>query len=207
VDGQHHGRRLLINNTCTLHVHVGNGLAGFTVQTVKNLLSIYTAFERVIDEMHAKSRIGGSALALTPLNEFSDAGLNTNDMADSGQIFEDVFNRALTERFISNAYVTRRNDNHTPELKAERERYPVGLMDSDPVLKRAASQFDTMAFVDVIQSAPNIKSLQELLSSCSENSVSITHLIADDGDQIISDMRPYKRFNTIEFRQRGSSLD
>jgi hypothetical protein len=207
VDGHHHSRRLLVNNTCALHVHVGNGLAGFTVQTVKNLLSIYTAFERVIDEMHATSRIGGSALALTPLNEFSDVGLNTNNMADSGRLFSDVFNMALTERFVSNAYVTRRNDNHTPELKAERKLYPDGLMDSDPVLKEVASRFDSEAFVDVIQKAPNIKSLREMLSDCSENSVSITHLIADDGDQIISDLRPYKRFNTIEFRQHAAVTD
>jgi hypothetical protein len=79
-------------------------------------------------------------------------------------------------------------------------------MESDPVLKQAASGFHTMAFVDVIQQAPNIKSLREMLSSCSENKVSINHLIAGDRDEMISEERQYKRFNTIEFRQHAAVM-
>jgi len=62
--------RTFANTTCGLHVHVGSGLpsAGFTMQTVRNVLSLATAFERQIDSMHAVSRIGGSSLSLRGLS-------------------------------------------------------------------------------------------------------------------------------------------
>jgi hypothetical protein len=209
ADGRYHGYRLVTNDTCAFHVHVGNDSTGFSLPTVKNLLSISAAFERVIDEMHTALRIGGSTLALTPLNGFSLDAEDTNDMAGVGSMTSGVFNKALTERLMSNAYVTRRNDTHTPNLKEDRELYPgypAGRMESDPVLKQAASGFHTMAFVDVIQEAPDIKSLREMLSSCSETNVSINHLIAGDRDEMISEERQYKRFNTVEFRQHTAVM-
>jgi hypothetical protein len=205
VNGPHSGRRLVTNYTCALHVHVGNGSTGFTLQTVKNLLSLCTAFERVIDEMHAASRIGCSGLDFADLEYFGSD--DDNNMAEAGSMTSDVFNKALTERLIGNAYMTRRDDNHTPDIEATRDHYPANAMNSDPVLKQAASDIHTMAFVHVIQSAPNMKSLREMLSSCSETSVSINYLIAGDRDEVISDTRQYTRFNTIEFRQHAAVTD
>jgi hypothetical protein len=202
VDGPHSRRRLVTNYTCALHVHVGNGSTGFSLQTVKNLLSLCTAFERVIDEMHAVTRIGCSDLDFADLEYFGPD--EDSNMAETGSKTPDVFNKALTERLIGNAYMTRRNDTQTSEIKATRDRYPANVMDSNPVLKQAVSDIHTMAFVGVIQNAPDIKSLREMLSSCSENSVSINHLIAGDGDEVIGGTRQYKRLNTIEFRQHAA---
>jgi hypothetical protein len=205
VDGPHSRRCLVANHTCALHVHVGNCSTGFALQTVKNLLSLCTAFERVIDEMHAVTRIGCSGLDFANLEYFGPD--EDSNMAKAGSMTPDVFNKALTERLVGIAYMTRRNDTQTSEVKATRDRYPANAVDSDPVLKQAASGIHTMVFVDVIQSAPDIKSLREMLSSCSENSVSINHLIAGDGDEVIGGERQYKRFNTIEFHQHAAVTD
>lgn len=196
------GRRLVTNDSCSLHVHVGNSSNGFPLQTVKNLLSICTAFERVIDGMHAASRIGGSVLALTPLDESSESEAS-NDMVGDGSMFNGIYNKALTEHLMSNAYVTRRNDTDTPQLKAARVHYPANQMDSEDTLKKAASGFHTMAFFEVIQQAPDIESLQEMLLLSSKTNVNIMHLVVIPG-QVVSEERPYARFNTIEFRQHAA---
>jgi hypothetical protein len=203
-------RRMVINKTCALHVHIGNGTNGFELQTIKNLLSICTAFERVMDGMHAASRIGCSTLALTPLDHFSEleADANGTNLARDGALSTDIFNKALTERVISSAYATRRNDSQTPNFKAARDRYPAVEMDNNPILKQVASGFDTKAFVEVIQQAPTMESLQKLMGSCSETNVNILHLITSpDGEQNVSETRPYRRLNTIEFRQHAATTD
>jgi len=206
----HHKRRMVVNKTCALHVHIGNGTKGFELQTVKNPLSICTAFERVTDGMHAASRIGRSTLAPTPLDHFSESEANANGtrLAIDGALSTDMSNKALTERLMSSAYVTRRNDSQTPDFKAARDRYPAVEMDNNPILKQAASGFDTKAFVEVIQQAPTMESLQKLMGSCSETNVNILHLITSpDGEQNVSETRPYRRLNTIEFRQHAATTD
>ena len=183
--GHRQERRVVVNNTCSLHVHIGNGTAGFELQTVKNLLSICTAFERVMDSMHAASRIGCSALTLLPLD--GDYGLegSTMEVAKEGKLFRDTFNRSLTERMLSNAYVTRR-DNAT--------------------FQEAASGYHTMAFVEVIQQAPDTESLQNLLSLCCETTVNILHLVVNEGENV-NEERSYRKLNTIEFRQHAAVTD
>jgi hypothetical protein len=204
----HQQRRMVVNETCALHVHIGNGTKGFELQTVKNLLIVCTAFERVMDSMHAASRIGCSTLALAPLDEFSACGKNGKDLASDAAQDPKTFNKALTERLSISAYLTRRNDKHDPELKVERNQYPAVHMDQNNILKQAASAFHTEAFIEVVQQASSIEHLQELLGSCSETSVNILHLVTKPSeDQILNKARPYRRLNTIEFRQHAATTD
>ncbi|OJD33524.1 amidoligase enzyme [Diplodia corticola] len=52
--------RLLTNETCALHIHVGKSPDAsrvFTLRTLQNLLQLGTAFERLIDELHSADRI------------------------------------------------------------------------------------------------------------------------------------------------------
>ncbi|KAI9666287.1 MAG: hypothetical protein M1821_004222 [Bathelium mastoideum] len=51
--------RMLIDERCGFHVHVGNRTAGFPLQTVKNLLQLVTAHEHCFDELHSAGRISG----------------------------------------------------------------------------------------------------------------------------------------------------
>jgi len=183
--GSRQERRVAVNDSCSLHVHIGNGTAGFELQTVKNLLSICTAFERVMDSMHAKSRIGCSGLAFSSLDDdiFED-NADIMTVTKDGKLFGG-YNRSLTERMYSNAYVTRRNDKQTS------------------LLEEAASGYHTMAFFDVIQQASDIESLQQLMSLCCETNVNILHLVVNEGENV-NEERNYRRLNTIEFRQHAA---
>lgn len=198
-------RRVVVNDSCSLHVHIGNDTAGFELQTVKDLLSICTAFERIIDSMHAKSRIGGSSLTSCPLD--GDYGLEGNIMnvADEGKLFPG-YNRSLTERMFSSAYVTRRDDSQTSLLAAAQGPYPANQMNNNATLKQAASGYHTMAFIEVFQQAPSIETLQQLLSLCCETSVNILHLVVNEGENL-NEQRSYRRLNTIEFRQHAAVTD
>jgi hypothetical protein len=74
------------------------------------------------------------------------------------------------------------------------------------ILKEAASGYHTMAFVEVIQQAPNIESLQQLMSLCCETTVNILHLVVNEGENLNAE-RNYRRLNTIEFRQHAAITD
>ena len=79
-------------------------------------------------------------------------------------------------------------------------------MDHDAALKAAASGYHTIAFVEVIQQAPDIESLQNLLSLCCETTVNILHLVVNEGENVNKE-RSYRRLNTIEFRQHAAITD
>lgn len=48
---------VFVNHSCGLHVHVGNGYAGFPLQTLKNFGMLICAFERQFNSMHPMHRI------------------------------------------------------------------------------------------------------------------------------------------------------
>ncbi|KAI9708487.1 MAG: hypothetical protein M1820_003948 [Bogoriella megaspora] len=49
--------RILVNENCGLHVHVGNRREGFPLRTIKSLLQLTTAYERCFDALHSWTRI------------------------------------------------------------------------------------------------------------------------------------------------------
>ena len=51
--------RILVNERCGLHVHVGNRKEGFPLQTVQNLIQLVTAYEHCFDSLHTTQRISG----------------------------------------------------------------------------------------------------------------------------------------------------
>lgn len=155
-----------------------------------------------MDSMHTKSRIGCSALAFLPVDEdIFEPGADTMAVAKDGSRTPTFFNRSLTERLFSNACVIRRNDK-----TAARARYPANQTGNNTILEHAASGYHTMAFVEVIQQAPDIESLQNLMSLCCETSVNILHLVINEGENV-NEERGYRRLNTIEFRQHAAITD
>ncbi|KAL9067726.1 MAG: hypothetical protein Q9161_006718 [Pseudevernia consocians] len=48
---------IVVNESCGLHVHVGNELKGFPLQTLKNFCILTTTFERELQSLHPPSRI------------------------------------------------------------------------------------------------------------------------------------------------------
>ncbi|MCJ1300880.1 hypothetical protein MMC08_003679 [Hypocenomyce scalaris] len=49
--------RTIINNTCGIHIHLGNHDRGFDLETVKNLALLVTVFERQFNQLHPPHRI------------------------------------------------------------------------------------------------------------------------------------------------------
>jgi hypothetical protein len=52
--------RYNVNETCGLHVHVGNGNDNFSEETTKNLMAFLFCFEPVIDKLHPTHRHNGN---------------------------------------------------------------------------------------------------------------------------------------------------
>lgn len=48
---------LHVNDSCGLHVHVGNEDRGFSMRTLKNFCSLITVFEPQLDSLHAPDRL------------------------------------------------------------------------------------------------------------------------------------------------------
>lgn len=64
--GRYPSVRLLVNETCAFHVHVGKSDDAsriFTLRTIGNLYQLATGFERIIDELHSADRIKESTWA------------------------------------------------------------------------------------------------------------------------------------------------
>jgi hypothetical protein len=52
--------RYNVNESCGLHVHVGNGADNFSVETTRNLVAFLWCFEPLIDTLHPSHRHNGS---------------------------------------------------------------------------------------------------------------------------------------------------
>ncbi|KAK6005219.1 hypothetical protein QM012_007998 [Aureobasidium pullulans] len=53
------GFRIFTNETCGMHVHIGRDKSGFDLDTAKNLMGIFTGFERCFDTLLTVDRIAG----------------------------------------------------------------------------------------------------------------------------------------------------
>ena len=199
---------LLVNNTCGLHVHVGNDEDGFPLQTLKNVLSLHTAFERVIDSIHSLHRIGGTALALAPLDTLDDERSNDKAAVRGLPILhrDQVPNVPLTEHHIARAWCARRNIAHplppppepaptttsaappTPRAPP----YPSSHIASNPPLTAAISGLHTSAFLETIQATPDIETLVAS-QPLKETTVSLRYL-----------SEALHSHKTIEFRQHAA---
>jgi hypothetical protein len=163
---------LVTNRTCGLHIHVGNDERGFPLQTVKNAMSLHTAFERVIDSMQSKPRIGGTALALAALDALDHEqvdGVRRDDEFRSMPIPltpDDVPNVPLTEFHIARAWCQRRNTGRpappasTPATPVA-PTFPSSHTASNARLAQAVFGLHTAAFLEVIQATPNINALAQ----------------------------------------------
>lgn len=53
------GWRVFVNGTCGMHVHIGRAKFGFNLETTKNVMAMFTAFERCFDAILPVDRICG----------------------------------------------------------------------------------------------------------------------------------------------------
>lgn len=48
--------RTIVNQTCGFHVHIGDGVSGFSVDTLKKLMGFLLTFETKLAKLHPESR-------------------------------------------------------------------------------------------------------------------------------------------------------
>jgi len=192
-------RWLVVNKTCDLHVHVGNDTNGFPLQTAKNLVSLCTAFERVLDGMHPYTRTGGTGLALAALDALDSEPairVGADALKQYAVTQHEPYNVGFAEHFIARAWCQRRENSHHPSPPSAPSTpvYPFNKTSTDPVIARAASGLHTAAFLSLIQSAPSLNSLIENLVFGKETTVSLMYLL--DWESAAK---------TIEFRQHAAA--
>ena len=66
--------QVFVNESCALHMHVGNRAAGFPLQTLKNFCMLITIFDRQIEMLHPLHRLQ-SNFALRPARQFEGMAL------------------------------------------------------------------------------------------------------------------------------------
>jgi hypothetical protein len=190
---------LVVNKTCDLHVHVGNDTKPFPLQTVKHLVSLCTAFERVIDGMHPYTRTWGTGLALATLDVLdkeSEIRVGADALGKYAITAHKPYNVAFAEHFIARAWCQRRNasDHPSPASTPSKPVYPFNKTSSKPVLARAVSGLHTAAFLELIADASTIDELGENLVFGKKTTVSLMYLL-----------KGWETFaKTIEFRQHAA---
>lgn len=132
-------------------------------------MSLRTAFERVIDSMHFKPRIGDTALALVALDALDHEqvdGVRRDDEFPNLPIPltpDEVPKVPLTECHIARVWCQRRNTAHSVPLASTHvtpvtPTFSFSHIASNARLAQAVPGFRTAAFLEIIQATPNIRS-------------------------------------------------
>lgn len=77
---------IIVNQTCGLHVHVGNSRKSFPLQTLKNFCMLTTIFEPQLNSLHPLERVFNCNIAKGPTEVFE--GINPWDTALLIQSFQ-----------------------------------------------------------------------------------------------------------------------
>ncbi|MCJ1391278.1 hypothetical protein MMC18_004141 [Xylographa bjoerkii] len=98
------GFPVLVNESCALHVHVGNMDFGFPVQTVKNFATLVTCFENQFNQIHPLHRLD-YAYCLPETLAFRPSERNAWRMAE-------IIDQLNSPRKIIRQFGTKRNDRY-----------------------------------------------------------------------------------------------
>ncbi len=192
------------NPQCGLHVHVGNQGEKFELQEVKNVMSMYVACERLIDEVQAPHRTSWTDMAMRPMSRFKP----TDDIEHSSVYMRDpeVCNVPLSAPFILAVCGRRqrqfRGRTEIPVIpmpwKEHRGGYPE-THKNDEMINRNRWACDIDAWLYLIQAAPTMVDLCALYGVRSKSTVlSILN--------ISHPRTAYSIKHTIEFRGAASTL-
>lgn len=186
-DSAGHDQRLVINSTCSTHVHVGRGDEGFSVPTAKNIISTVVACEKSFDTLHAVSRIGGSTLALRP---------RSGSIVDLHQEFlqPEPYNRPWSAHFAEKVHAR-----SSAKDRVDGNRYPESHFDEYSSLRPAALRYDIPSWLEIIRNAPGIDDLAYLQYCAGHSStVSLGNLEQRNAHK--------ESKKTVEFRQHAGTL-
>ncbi|MCJ1244829.1 hypothetical protein MMC30_002030 [Trapelia coarctata] len=89
-----------VNESCGLHVHVGNQTLGFPIQTVKTFATLVTCFEKQFNQLHAEHRLKSnySVLETTAFHPQDRDPWQIAQTIDGCRNLEDIINRFGRDR-------------------------------------------------------------------------------------------------------------
>ncbi|TKA32105.1 hypothetical protein B0A50_01352 [Salinomyces thailandicus] len=203
-----------VNESCGIHVHVGNAHHGFPLQTVKNILTTHILNERLIDALHTTDRIGGSDLPTKAHDEpiiyhsYHNLGtypLYTYNLPYSTWHHVSVHKRLYNRHVSPNHQRCEFNCAHfLRPYEPHEERYPGLQLPHDRALRYAAIQPTAAAHTVIVQNAPTVWALRGL-SHCWGK---ISTINLDNLEPFTASPAPANnKTMTIEFRQHAGSLD
>ncbi|USW52117.1 Putative amidoligase enzyme [Septoria linicola] len=193
--------RMINNQTCGLHVHIGNGGPDrrLPLPTVKNIMNLYFANEKAIDNMHSSTRITGSTLLTNP--EFEPYPASPHQ-----QMIDGTMNIPLSAHYMHMAHLNREDPQKYLEHISKNSRdenpalFPNCSFPGDAQLEADAKSMNIAAWNRVIANAETIANLRVVHGERKKYSaLNIDHMRLPDSAEGAK--------QTIEFRQAAGTLD
>ena len=196
--------RVFVNSSCGLHVHVRSGIpsCGFELQTIKNVMSVQTVFERQFDSVQEKTRIEGTLFGrqakkepphLTRVKKLELPGSREWCLPLSSHHRRRVIQQAV-DRENEKA---RDPMDAAARLNAPEPKYPVTRYGQEKELSLVGPLKTVVAWHEVVQKAQTLQDLIDLYAhlTAKHSSFNIQHCFREQG------------INTLEFRQHAGTLD
>jgi hypothetical protein len=185
--GQERCDYLFPSTDSSVHLHVGQGSAGFTLEEVKRVMNTSIGCERLIDQFHAVNRITGTDHGILPLaDDFGNQWIDR--LASNAPLSLGLLQHAYRRRAIEAGLVT------SKDWHDSTGRYPVSSFDIYPGLRELSKAFDIDSWMTLVEEAPNLLALKHLYP-----------VAARDSTVNINNLRPTGK-KTIEFRQHAGTM-
>jgi hypothetical protein len=191
--------RVLVNKTCGIHVHVGRGGLGFSLDTTKNVMAVFTAYERLFDSITPADRIAGTAVDDIPLPALQSAA-ETQGMAWPTDCTTSFCTPLSTAQF--DTWTNRLVDAHNDE-------------NAEAFYALATQGAAVPQWLDNVYATTSIEELIRDYSILHSTSVNIEHLAPDDANDTSGQNEFYiplassasSSKKTIEIRLHAASLE
>jgi hypothetical protein len=191
---------MLVDETCGLHVHIGNGEnadACFPLHTAKNVLALWLAHEKSIDAMQYVDRIDGSTLAHDPdrgaPQPFDERTLATPP----------AYNKPFSAHFAYLLHDLRRDP--ASLMRTSNFGWPRDSFAADPELRRCAENNDLISWISIIDKAEHVRQYEQLQTEFFHKSVIDTSNLMPF---VPTGVWPsFGKKLTFEFRQHAGTVD
>lgn len=191
--------RLVINESTSTHVHIGNSHHGFPLETIKNVMSVLVAHERQFDSIHATDRITGIAHLSHDL-PWDEARKSPMDAT-----VPMVYNSPCSFHMITSAFAhCKPLESATGAVDIMSVSYPGTSFDETPALRFAAQKCDVASWLTLIEHAASLDDIAQFQDEMGHESTINLENLREQGAVADPELDVPKM--TIEFRQHAGTL-